>query len=318
MHVHAMGKEFEFSVVLDGIIFYIYDSGRVIFQSAPFRCPLHRHFTYELRYVHHGVEQLITEKEILNLKEKEFCFVDRNLYHAATSDDLIRTCFNVEIGLENEDAPSNEKYKRICECLSRIGDYRVFKDEYISTLMEESYKMLSDDSSHPATHRGMMFVCVFLRMIDILASEMDIHFSAFGKLKRTRAFERKRIIEHHVAQHYSESGGLSMLAQKLYLSEKQTGMLVKKLMGASYKHLITVRRLTMANRLMRQKRLSLIEIARHVGYTSYNGFFSAYNKAFGVSPEESKRRILNGDKAYERELEEKITASRSVGARDME
>ena len=309
MHTHSPGKEFEFSVVLDGIIFYIYDSGRMIFKSEPFRCPLHRHFTYEFRYVHEGVEQLVTEKESLFLEEKDFCFLNRNLYHCALSDSLVRTCFNVEIGLEEGSTLGEEKLERIKECLAAAGEYRVFRDEHIASLMEQSYKMLTDDCPHPETHRGMLFVCVFLRMVDILAEELDVHFTAFGRLKRTRAFERKRIIEHHIAQYYNEEGGLAKLSAKLYLSEKQTGMLVKKLMGVSYKRLLTVKRLTMANRLMRQKRLSLMDIARHVGYSSYNGFFTAYNKAFGISPEDVKKRIAAHDVEYEKQLEQQLLAS---------
>lgn len=308
MDDYSLDKEFEFSVVLDGIIFYIYDSGRVDFRSKPLRCPLHRHFTYELRYVHEGVEQLVTEKEYVFLEKTDLCFLSRNLYHCALSDNVSRTCFNVEIGLE-EGSESTEKLLRIKECLKAAGDYRVFRDEHISRLMEESYQMLLSDAPHSETYRGMLFVSVFLRLVDILAEEEDIRFSAFGRLKRTRAFERKRVIEHHLAQNYNVEGGLAMLSQKLFLSEKQTGMLVKKLMGASYKRLITVKRMTMANRLMRQKRLSLMDIARHVGYSSYNGFFSAYQKAFGISPEEVKKRIAAHDVEYEKQLEQQLLAS---------
>lgn len=307
MHVHAMGKEFEFSVVLDGVIFYIYDSGRILFRSAPLRVPLHRHFSYELRYVFEGIEQVVTETDNTTVGAGELCFLGRNAYHAVRADGLVRLAFNVEIGPVDESAKEGKKLERIRECLEGIGTQRVFKDEYVSMLMNEVYKMfLSGNGTATETHKGMLLVCVFLRMIDIIAEEKGIRYTPFGRLERTREFERKRLIEHHIAQFYNEDGGLSRLARSLYLSEKQAGAQVRKLMGASYKSLIAEKRLTMANRLMRQPQLSLMEIARSVGYSSYNGFFIAYKKLFGCLPEESKKRIAAQDYEYEKMLEEKI------------
>ena len=148
----------------------------------------------------------------------------------------------------------------------------------------------------------MLLVSVFLRVADLLIGKMGGRPIFFGKPIRTRDFERKRIIEQHVAGQYFEKSGLSLLASRLFLSERQTSVLVSRLMGETYRSLIMQKRLEMANRLMRQAPLSLSHIAKEVGYTSYNGFFISYTKVYGISPEEAKARISAHDHDFENKL----------------
>jgi YesN/AraC family two-component response regulator len=52
----------------------------------------------------------------------------------------------------------------------------------------------------------------------------------------------------------------------------------------TFKELLTKQRMLHAEDLIKKSNQSLHEIATKVGFTSYNGFISAYEKHFGKHP----------------------------------
>ena len=293
MDIQNLDNRCEYSVVLDGVVFYVFDAGKSSYHSEPYYGPLHDHYTCELQYIHKGKEEIQTDKERFSVTEGEMCFIGKSVYHRVLTEAMLRTSFNVEVGLLGNSGVDEKNYRGIVKCLELLGEYRVFRDAYIRSLMSALYNVSNENFAFPDMHRGLLLLSSFLRIIDTVAAENGIHLSGFGKMKRSRDFERMRVIEYHIEQCFAVEGGMRILAKSLFLSEKQTGLLVKKLMGESYKTLITRQRLRVANRLMRGEK-SLLKIANDVGYSSYNGFFVAYRKAFGISPEEAKERIRAG------------------------
>ena len=283
----------EYSVTLDGVAFYVFDAGKNAYRPEPYLGMLHNHYTCELHYIHEGKADIQIDGDRIGISEGELCFLGKSVYHHVYSAGLLRTSFNVEIGLVGTSGADEKNYRHIVKCLELLGDYRVFKDPYIASLMSASFNV-AEGFAFPDMHRGLLMLGVFLRLVDIVAAENGIHLSDFGRMKRSRDFERKRVIEHHIEQCYALKNGLHELAGSLFLSEKQAGILVKKLMGESYKTLQTRQRLRIANRLMRGEK-SLLQIASYVGYSSYNGFFVAYQKVFSISPEEARARIQAGE-----------------------
>ncbi len=293
MDIKNLEHRCEYSVVLDGVVFYVFDAGKSFYLSKPYFGPFHNHYTCELQYMHKGRARIQTDKESLTVEEGDLCFIGKSVDHRVLTEAMLRTSFNVEVGLVGNSGVDEKNYQGIVKCLELLGDYRVFRDAYISSLMSVLFNVSNESFAFPDMHRGLLMLSAFLRIIDTVAAENGIHLSGFGKLKRSRDFERKRVIEYHIEQCFAVEGGMRILAKSLFLSEKQTGLLVKKLMGESYKTLITRQRLRIANRLM-QTEQSLREIAGSVGYSSYNGFFVAYQKMFGMSPEEARARIRAG------------------------
>ena len=304
MHAHGLGQEFEYCVTLDGIAFYIYDAGHSISMSEPYTGTLHNHYIYELQYMHSGIAKVYTDEESFTVREKELCFMNKGVYHYVSTQKMLRTSINIEIGLVKGSDANTKDYKCMVRCLEKLGAYRIFKDDYISSMMSSLADISGKDFAHPYMHRGLLMLGVFLRIVDMAAEKSGVYLNGLGKLKRSRDFERRRVIEYHIEQCYAIKNGMKELSRRLYLSEKQTGLLVKKLMGESYKKLVTLQRFKVANRLMPGKQ-SLLEIARYVGYASYNGFFVAYTQMMGITPQEARERIMKGDRSFEKALEQK-------------
>ena len=289
--VNRVDNNLEFSVTIDGVWFYIHDKAGKITHSAPLHeSPLHSHFTHELRYISGGCDEIQMDGEHILVTKGSLCFLRRNLYHRTVSEKVERFCFNLEIA-PTDDNESKKKCEQVNTLLDSVGNWRVFDDPHISSLMKEVHDINESSSPFLETRVGMLLVCIVLRMLDIIAQEMGTRFSLLGAPIRTRSFERQRIIERHIAESFNGDLGLPALAAKLYLSEKQTGILVKRLMGKSYQKLVTEQRMEIAMRLITRGEKTLHEIAHAVGYTSYSGFYAAFSKTFGRTPEAVRLKI---------------------------
>ena len=78
---------------------------------------------------------------------------------------------------------------------------------------------------------------------------------------------------------------IKKLAKILNLSEKQTERTVKQIYGVTFKQKLTEKRINVAKDLLFETENSINKIAELVGYSSYNGFYSAFIKLVGAPPE---------------------------------
>ena len=95
---------------------------------------------------------------------------------------------------------------------------------------------------------------------------------------------RTQIIQVFFVKNYTFDITLGDLAAILKLSEKQTGRLVKKACGTDFQSYLTELRLKNAKRLLKETDDELQKIAEDIGYKSYNGFYLAFKKGFGMTP----------------------------------
>ncbi|MBQ6923000.1 MAG: helix-turn-helix transcriptional regulator, partial [Clostridia bacterium] len=91
---------------------------------------------------------------------------------------------------------------------------------------------------------------------------------------------------------YKERVTINDLAKSLYLSVSQTARVVRRVFGMSFKEVLLKQRIENAVMLIEKGNLSFDEIALDSGYNSYNGFFSAFKKYTGQTPEEYKKKRL--------------------------
>ena len=93
----------------------------------------------------------------------------------------------------------------------------------------------------------------------------------------TKITDYELVINDFFAYEYSRNVTLKDLAKELYLSEKQTERLVIKYTGKTFKKALVEKRMSMADYLSINTTLNMTEITEYVGYSSYSGFWKAYN-----------------------------------------
>ena len=80
------------------------------------------------------------------------------------------------------------------------------------------------------------------------------------------------------SDNYDKCITLSDLAKILHVSTKQAQRIIKKETGNTFLKELTLYRMKIADYFINTSDMSLSEISQYVGYTSYSGFWKAYNK----------------------------------------
>jgi YesN/AraC family two-component response regulator len=131
----------------------------------------------------------------------------------------------------------------------------------------------------------------------------EMYMEAFGKAGGpTHIVDGVLKVRDFVTQNYSESLTLTAACKMASISKTYFCRFFKNITGhslRSYHHAVKIR---MAEELLRDKRLSIKDIARRLGYHDSNYFSTIYKKFTGVSPKQRQTYDQSPDKKKE-ELE---------------
>ena len=96
---------------------------------------------------------------------------------------------------------------------------------------------------------------------------------------------RVYIIEEYFNEHYMENITLNELSSRLYLGKQQTERIIKKIYGVGFRQRLSKIRIKSAMELLSETNKSILDVSESVGYESYNGFYTAFKKITGTTPE---------------------------------
>lgn len=89
---------------------------------------------------------------------------------------------------------------------------------------------------------------------------------------------------------------LTQVAEAIGSNPSYLSRLMKQELGISFKDFLTMLRISSAIQLMRDKQLSLNQIAEKVGYNNQHYFSAAFKNCQGVSPSEFRRKLVQENK----------------------
>ena len=286
---------FDFAARTGGISFHIRASKNVPQCNENVNQKAHMHYAWEAHYVYQGsVNIRVAEKEDCTvLQQGQFCLIPEKVVHSLHSDDVTRFCFKIQFEFDAEDKGSTlEAYLKLRSTLGQLDTVKIFDDPYISSMMEQ-FRALSDRPLRYAhSQQGFLLVSAILHACELIEDDVcEIAANAPTPDTLSEAY-RKWMIEEHIAGEYVNEKNISFLAKKLFLSERQTRVVVQEIMGENYKKLVTRRRMEVAHLMITTSKATLTDIANQIGYRSYNGFYTAYVNYYGISPEEARRQSL--------------------------
>lgn len=120
---------------------------------------------------------------------------------------------------------------------------------------------------------------------DELILYLSLIVSGFNRTEGEKAItavkNREFLIYEFFANNYNGDISLKDIAEELHLSEKQASRMVEKYTGNSFRAEILNRKMEAAKYLIETEKMSLEEIARAVGYSSYGGFWKAFTGVYG-------------------------------------
>ena len=244
----------EFIIDINGYKTKIYM--QIGFFNHKYLCyPLHKHLFVEMHIFLNGTAIMQCNKEDILLHEGDVLFIPANMLHKYHSfrEDSKRISFLLD-----------------CNSHHKTPNKSFLPNALLSLLCKEiqDYALTGRDSKLKAL---LSYVCSDFLTIETEKTKVSIT-------------NRELIIEEFFAKKYNTNATLDDLARELMLSHKQTEREVKRFTGNTFVREMSKRKIEAAIILSQTTNLSLNEISKLVGYTSYCGFYKAYKNMFHNSP----------------------------------
>lgn len=284
-------SNYDFKISFNNLVFHIWSYNPPIYHKTPPETYAHSHFHSEFHYVYEGKENIYFKdhSEPLEVSKDEFCVIPSGIYHALSIEkNTIRECFFLDIEYSDSFADDYSDYYVLNNIIKEEKNISIFKDDFIKNSMENFKLLYEKDKNNFTLSQKLMLANVITRFFEKNISK-DAFKSPISKDNLLK-YNRRRIIEEFISDSYKLPNAAAELSKRLFLSERQTLNVVKKLFSEDLKTLIVRQRIQTANAIIKTSNLSFEEIAEFVGYSSYSGFYMAYKKENGFSPNEARKK----------------------------
>ena len=188
-----------------------------------------------------------------------------------------------------------DEMKRILELLSinltRISEFSGKKDFY----MVRANKMVQHIFSELYTvqeHIKLSYIRIKLLEFLLILTEIDLAADEtacvyFSKEQRNCVRQVHDLIVEHITEHYT----IAELAERFEISPTAMKKCFKGIYGVPIYTYVRTYRLQIAEKLLRESKLSIAEIAAKTGYSNPNKFTSAFRSEYGITPTEYKKNV---------------------------
>jgi AraC family transcriptional regulator len=167
---------------------------------------------------------------------------------------------------------------------ARLRDLSAFTDVALDSLMERLREELMHPQASPLFVEG-----IAQAMAAHLAREYgETNAESHGAGPSLPGFKLRQLTDW-MAEHISEDFSLDELAARVELSKFHFQRLFKSAVGVSPSRYQINLRMNMARQLLRETKMSVVDVALEVGYTDPSHFAQLFRRETGLSPSEYRR-----------------------------
>ena len=235
---------------------------------------VHVHTKHELYYLAKGATKYLIDDEIYPVQTGNIVFIPKGHYHMTDNGEYK----NIERYLLSFDDNLFDSDTRVI--LDELSEHRLIS---ISVNHIEEVESLFDRFKHYVGMDGELGDAV--RKIHALAI---LSFICRHKKEVTPEVSDTDRIAHQVSEYisanYCEELSLSVLSRKFSISESHLSRKFKEVVGIGLNEYITFVRIINAERLLREGKHSITEVATECGFNDPNYFSTVFKKLKGVTP----------------------------------
>ncbi len=256
----------------------------------------HFHIDSEIHILLDGSVTLEIDGKDVQIHAGDICLLapGSSHYPKACSDGLEKATLSFRLAQSENDARRKREFSEYVyynTIFKSAHTYSIIKDDGLLAIVQ---KLLSMPFSAENEHVYEAMLAVFFMQ---LAGRIKEHILPHEEraIRSAPANEysltQQKIVEAFFQKRYCEEISIEDLAEELCLSVPQTHRIVKRVFDEGFKKTLIKQRIEHACMLIKQHDLSLPEIAYCCGYTSYNGFLTAFKSYTGKTPKEYKKSI---------------------------
>jgi AraC family transcriptional regulator len=168
---------------------------------------------------------------------------------------------------------------------ARLRDLSAFADDALGSLMERLRDELTSSQASPLAVQGVAQIIAVHLARNYGVTDEDSR----GASPSLPGYKLRQITDW-MAEHLSEDFDLGRLAARAGLSKFHFQRLFKAGVGVSPSHYLINLRLNEARRLLRETKMSVVDVALEVGYADPSNFARLFRRENGLSPSDYRRR----------------------------
>lgn len=237
-------------------------------------CRIHYHAEYELYYLLDGRTSYFIGDEIYSVKKGDFVFVPKGVLHMTDSE----TCkYNERLLLSFGEKVFDQ---RVLPMLEQMGKMRVFciSEKYLP-LVDDIWLRIEREYSKRREEQELL--------VDLYIQELVVLLYRYRNEWEADIRESDKIIytiSEYLSANYEQDITLEKLSRRFGLSQAYLSRKFKAVTGMGISQYLTYVRVTNAENLLRETRLSITEIAERCGFNDSNYFSSVFKKVKDMTP----------------------------------
>lgn len=250
---------------------------------------VHCHYAYEAHYIEKGTAELILSGKPVVLPEGSFTVVSPYLYHytAYRHCEIVKISFLFRVKKIKAEEGAYDFFSDFTGVLEKTAPYATFpcNTAYWNALLHTVREAQAPDPL-VSEKRKNLFSLAFIDFTQSAAARAAPPGTAeqadrFGRREEDNV--RRMQIEAYIDTNYRGNLTLEDLAGHLFLSERQAARIVREVTGLSFNKAVQKHRMECAKRMLLE-RTPIKDIWVHLGYSSYGGFYKAFQKYTGTAP----------------------------------
>lgn len=256
----------------------------------------HFHVDNEIHILLDGNAVLEIDGNDISIGTGDICLLAPRISHypKCSSDTLEKVNFWFSLSQsygDNRLPKSFSEYVYYSNIFKSVSEHFIIKDPSLLSIVQ---KLIAEPFTSENEHVYQALLAVFFMTLAKRIEELHLPYQdqVMGAASESEnSFRQRKIVEEFFQKRYYEEISIEDLAKELCLSVPQTHRVVKKVFEKGFKKTLIKQRIEHACMLIKQRDLPLTEIACRCGYTSYNGFLSAFKSYMRKTPKEYEKAI---------------------------
>lgn len=234
----------------------------------------HYHQDHELYFLINGTTKYLIDDEALRVNKGDFVFVPKGLPHKTDSEQCLHNermllCFGDEV--------FDASMQPVLEELSREKLIRVEKSRL--PVLAEILQKLQKEYSKERKYREEMILAYTRELLLLLC-----RYRTAETQKLSESDKLMYEISEYIAAHFDENLSLRELGSIFALSNGHLSRRFKAVVGMGINEYITYIRILNAEKLLKNTKLTVMEIADRCGFNDSNYFSTVFRQTMGLTP----------------------------------
>ncbi len=259
------------------LVYYEKQTGRL---SMPTN---HFHDTYEIYYLLSGSKNYFIKDRTYPVSEGSLVFINRFDLHR-TIDAGVPSCARFLINFKPFFLPAEDKDRKNKLLLPFTSDIGVvpltFRDR---TFVEDLLLKMYNEINNADTGFEEMLVSYLLQLLVFSARFLEQNSDSHSAFTNS-AHEKAAPIVQYINAHFMEPLTLDSLSRSFYLSPYYMCKIFKEYTGFTFIEYLNNLRVKEAQRLLRERKYSIMEISEKVGFGSISHFGRVFKSVTGIPP----------------------------------